>query len=169
MAAVTVCSDFGAQENKICHCFHFFPICLPWSDGTRWHLLLKGKLPHINYLAPPWYSEYKQGTSIARYFPSISQFLKWLVSLACFHGDFFLCEWVLLLNNVFLAFWMLQLLVFVILTDSETVPPFSSGNLFKWASESFDVTLVFLPGKFQARQRSLAGYSPWGRKESDTT
>ena len=22
MAAVTVCSDFGAQENKICHCFH---------------------------------------------------------------------------------------------------------------------------------------------------
>ena len=31
MAAVTVCSDFGAQENKICHCF---PICLPWSDGT---------------------------------------------------------------------------------------------------------------------------------------
>ena len=25
MAAVTVHSDFGAQENKICHCFHFFP------------------------------------------------------------------------------------------------------------------------------------------------
>ena len=23
MAAVTVHSDFGAQENKICHCFHF--------------------------------------------------------------------------------------------------------------------------------------------------
>ena len=27
---------------------------------------------------------------------------------------------------------------------------------------------VFLPGKFH-RQRSLAGYSPWGRKESNTT
>ena len=28
MAVVTVCSDFGAQENKVCHCFHFFPsIC----------------------------------------------------------------------------------------------------------------------------------------------
>ena len=25
MAAVTVCCDFGAQENKICHCFHFSP------------------------------------------------------------------------------------------------------------------------------------------------
>ena len=33
-AAVTVCSDFGAQENKICHYFHFPPIYLPWSDGT---------------------------------------------------------------------------------------------------------------------------------------
>ena len=34
MAAVTVNSDFGAQENKICHCFHFSIFCLPWSDGT---------------------------------------------------------------------------------------------------------------------------------------
>ena len=37
MAAVTVCKDFGAQENKIWHCFHFFPIYLPWSDGTGCH------------------------------------------------------------------------------------------------------------------------------------
>ena len=22
-------------QNKVCHCFHCFPICLPWSDGTR--------------------------------------------------------------------------------------------------------------------------------------
>ena len=29
MAAVTIFSDFGAQENKICHCFHFLPIYLP--------------------------------------------------------------------------------------------------------------------------------------------
>ena len=35
MAAVTVNSGFGAQENKICHCVHFFPIYLPWSVGTR--------------------------------------------------------------------------------------------------------------------------------------
>ena len=31
VAVVTIHSDFGAQENKICHCFHFFPIYLPWS------------------------------------------------------------------------------------------------------------------------------------------
>ena len=34
MAAVTICSDFGAQENKVSHCFHCFSIYLPWSDGT---------------------------------------------------------------------------------------------------------------------------------------
>ena len=37
MAAVPICSDFGAQEKKACHCFHCFPIYLPWSDGTRCH------------------------------------------------------------------------------------------------------------------------------------
>ena len=29
MVAVTVCRDFGVQESKICHCFHFSPIYLP--------------------------------------------------------------------------------------------------------------------------------------------
>jgi len=27
MAAITIYSDFGAQENKVCHCFLCFPIC----------------------------------------------------------------------------------------------------------------------------------------------
>ena len=25
MASLTICSEFGAQDNKVCHCFHFFP------------------------------------------------------------------------------------------------------------------------------------------------
>ena len=29
MAANTIHSDFGAQENEVCHCFHCFPIYLP--------------------------------------------------------------------------------------------------------------------------------------------
>ena len=29
--------DFWAEENKICHCFHFFPFHLPWSGGARCH------------------------------------------------------------------------------------------------------------------------------------
>ena len=28
---LTIHSDFGAQENKICHSFHCFSIYLPWS------------------------------------------------------------------------------------------------------------------------------------------
>ena len=24
-------------KNKVCHCFHYFPIYLPWSDGTGCH------------------------------------------------------------------------------------------------------------------------------------
>ena len=35
--AVTIWSDFGAPQNKVSHCFHCFPICLPWSDQTRCH------------------------------------------------------------------------------------------------------------------------------------
>ena len=37
MAAVIICSAFGAQENKVCHCFHCFPIYLPWSARIRCH------------------------------------------------------------------------------------------------------------------------------------
>ena len=28
-AAITICGDFGAQKNKVSHCFHCFPIYLP--------------------------------------------------------------------------------------------------------------------------------------------
>ena len=37
MAAVTICTDFGTEENKIYQCFYFFPISWPWSDGTGCH------------------------------------------------------------------------------------------------------------------------------------
>ena len=31
---VSVHSDFGSQENKVCHCFHIFPI-LPWGHPSN--------------------------------------------------------------------------------------------------------------------------------------
>ena len=34
--------------------------------------------------------------------------------------------------------------------------------------KAWQPTAIFLPGESHG-QRSLAGYSPWGRKESDTT
>ena len=37
LSEITICSDFGAPQNKICHYFHYFPIYLLWSDGTGCH------------------------------------------------------------------------------------------------------------------------------------
>ena len=36
-AAVTVRSDFGAQEEEICHYFHLSPFYLPCSNGAGCH------------------------------------------------------------------------------------------------------------------------------------
>ena len=35
MAAVTICSDFGAPKNKVCHCFHCFLTYLPGSNAYK--------------------------------------------------------------------------------------------------------------------------------------
>ena len=46
----------------------------------------------------------------------------------------------------------------------------NAGDLvgkISWRRERLPIP-VFLPGEFH-RQRSLAGYSPWGHKDSDTT
>ena len=49
MAAVTVCSDSGAQEKEISHYFHLFPFYLPCSNGAGCHdlsfLIFNLKLP----------------------------------------------------------------------------------------------------------------------------
>ena len=51
MATVTIQSDFGAQENKVCHYFHFFPIYLLWSAGLDEALAgIKIAGRNINYL-----------------------------------------------------------------------------------------------------------------------
>ena len=54
MAAVTVHSNFGAQENKICHCLHFFPIYLPWNDESKrgeWKSWLKLNIKKTKIMA----------------------------------------------------------------------------------------------------------------------
>ena len=33
MAAITICSDFGAPQNKVCHCFH----CFPYAEYIMWN------------------------------------------------------------------------------------------------------------------------------------
>ena len=40
MVAVTVCSDVRAQESKIFHCFHFFPVCFHEMMGPDTRILV---------------------------------------------------------------------------------------------------------------------------------
>ena len=84
MAAVTICSDFGAQNNKVWHCFHCFPIYFSWSDGTRCH-----DLPFLNVELKPTFS-LSSFTFIKRLFSSSSlsairvvssAYLRWLIFL----------------------------------------------------------------------------------------
>ena len=51
MAAATICSDFGAPQNKVSHCF---PNYLPWSDGSSLSLLSRGSLVPLHFLTY-WY------------------------------------------------------------------------------------------------------------------
>ena len=51
MAAVTICSDFKAQEEEICHYFHLFPFYLPLTNGSgcqdlSYFLIVSFKLTH---------------------------------------------------------------------------------------------------------------------------
>ena len=38
MTVVIIGSGFGAQENKVCHCFHFYPhlFAMQWCDRMPW-------------------------------------------------------------------------------------------------------------------------------------
>ena len=66
MAAITICSDFGAPKNKVWHCFHCFPIYLSWptqSEGflyvlqeneTSINILVHNKNLLINTLQGKW-------------------------------------------------------------------------------------------------------------------
>ena len=46
--------------------------------------------------------------------------------------------------------------------------PFNMWGKIPWRRK-WQPTPVLLPGKFHGWRRSLVGYSPWDRKESDTT
>ena len=55
MAEVTICSDLGAQKNKVCYYFHCFPIYFPWSDGmilVFWMLSFKPTLSLSSFTFP---------------------------------------------------------------------------------------------------------------------
>ena len=56
MPALTICSDFGAPKNKVCHCFHCFSTYWPWSNGkgsrgrSIYKISVKGEFNAIKWL-----------------------------------------------------------------------------------------------------------------------
>ena len=76
MAAVTICNDFGAQENKACHCFHCFPIYFPWSDQG----LSNESVLHIRW--PKYWSFSFNISPSSEYSGLISFSIDWLDLLA---------------------------------------------------------------------------------------
>ena len=50
-----ICSDFGIQENKVCHCFHCFPIYLPW------------RMPLCAMILVFWMSSFKLAFSLSSF------------------------------------------------------------------------------------------------------
>ena len=73
MMVVIIHSDFGAQENKISHCFHCLPIYLPWSDVmilVYWMLSFRSEFS-LSFF-----------TFIKRLFSSSSHSAIWVVSSA---------------------------------------------------------------------------------------
>ena len=84
MTAITVYSDFGAQENKVCHCVHFFPIYLPWSDGARCH-----DDALIEFLTKEYRSIIKWLFQCAKYWGRFLPSSCWLKN----------CDWMLLISE----------------------------------------------------------------------
>ena len=116
MAAVTFCSDFWNQGNKVFHCFHCCHICLPWSDGTGSHDLLQEispiqgmnpGLPHCKWIL---YQLSHQGSPIilkwvACPFSSGSSWPRSWIRVSCIAGGFFTC-WASLLT----WYWIQEML-----------------------------------------------------------
>ena len=56
MAAITICSDFRAQENEICHCFHFSSVqsvSRVWLFVTPWTAVHQASLSITNSQSSP--------------------------------------------------------------------------------------------------------------------
>ena len=83
MAAITICSDFGAQENEICHCFLFSAV---------------QSLSHVRLFATPWIAAHQASLSITH-----SRSLLKLVSFVSVmpSNHLILCCSLLLLPSIF--------------------------------------------------------------------
>ena len=79
MAAVTIHSDSGAQEN-VCQCFHCFRIFLPWSDGTGHFSSVQFSCSVVSYSLRPHESQHARppcASPTPRIYPNYYTLSRW--------------------------------------------------------------------------------------------
>ena len=133
MAAVTICSDFGAPKSKVCHCFHCFHIYLPWSDGTGCH-----DLSFLNVECKPTFS-LSSFTFIKRLFSSLLSAIK-------------------VVSSAYLRSYAMQWTETAMQGDRGSIP--GSGRSF---GEGIGYLLQYSLGSLVAQlvKNAGSGFSPW--------
>ena len=111
MAVVTICSDFGAQENKLCHCFHFLPhlFAMKWWDWIPWSYFFECWVlcQHFHFL----FHLHQKALEFLCFLP-----LKWLLLLFSHcHVRLFANPWTAAhqASLSFTIFWSLPKLMFI--------------------------------------------------------
>ena len=160
MAAITICSDFRAQKDKVCHCF---PIYLPWSDRTDAIILVFWMLSF-----KPTFS-LSSFTFIKRLFSSSS--LTHTHTHTHTHTDDIahsLCYTAETNTTLLSNFW--TSLVAQVVKNPPAMQKTSIWSISRVDSLERGMAShsSILDGEFHG-QRSLPSYSPWGHKESVMT
>ena len=182
MAAITICSDFWAPQNKVWHCF---PIYFPWSDGTRCHDLFSecwalSQLFHFplslsskGFLVPPHFLIGKclLNSLLFAYSACTVASISWNGNVLCICDGHSGCtriyrppkkSW---LYNKY-VYWASQGVSCQYRKCRRRV--FDSwAGMIPWRRK-WQPTPVFLPGEYHG-QRNLVGYTVHEIVESDTT
>ena len=151
MAAVTICSDFGAQKDKVWHCLHCFPIYFPWSDGTSAMIFIF------------WMWSFKPAFSLSTF-----TFIKRLFSTSSLSA-------IRVVSSVYLKLLIFLLAILIPACDSSS-PAFhvmysaykQGNNIYSldlllsqfWASQLFHIRIccILTPYQFLRRQVRQSGW-----------
>ena len=160
MAAVTTYSDFGAQENKVCHYFHCFPVVCHDFNGPDAMIFL-----FLMLSFKPTFS-LSSFTFIKRLFCSLLSAISVVSSASPEKAMAPHCS-----SLAWKIPWMekpgrLQSMG-LLRVQHDWVTSLSLFTFMHWRRK-WQPTPVFLPGESQGWS-SLVGCHLWGRTESDTT
>ena len=184
MAEVTFCSDLGTPQNKVCHCFHCFPINLPWSVvqdamiSVVWMLSFKPtfSLSSFTFIKKLFGSSLLSAIRVmSSAYPRLLIFLPGiLISASSRPGFHMMCSaYKLNKQGDNLQPWRTPFLISWRLRGKEVACQSRRHRFNPWVRKipwrrKWLPTPVFLPGKSHG-QRSLVGYSLWTCKELDMT